>query len=108
MKELDTKQAGRFAIAAVLDAQRRNTDNKSLYTQEQIRKALSVRDLLDTAFSYNSLYINYRKKFIAVKVEGARSRDSMSKRVIELFEQLGYGVVSTQQGIIVRLDSARV
>ena len=108
MKELDTKQAGRFALAAVLDAQRRNTNNKSRYTQEQIRKALSVRDLLDSAFSYNSLYINYRQKFIAVKVEGARARDSMSKRVIELFEQLGYSVVSTQQGIIVRLDSAAV
>lgn len=108
MKELDTKEAGTFAFAAVMDAQRRNTNNKSLYTQEQIRKALSVRDLLDSAFSYNSLYINYRKKFIAVKVEGARSRDSMSKRVIELFESLGYGVVTTQQGIIVRLDSAAV
>jgi len=108
MKELDTKEAGRFAIAAVLDAQRRNTNNKSLYTPEQIRKALSVRDLLDSAFSYNSLYINYRKKFIAVKVEGARSRDTMSKKIIEMFEQLGYGVVATQQGIIVRLDSARV
>ena len=108
MKELDTKEAGQFARAAVFDAQRRNTNNKSLYTQEQIRKALSVRDLLDTAFSYNSLYINYRKKFIAVKVEGARSKDSMSKQIIALFETLGYGVVSTQQGIIVRLDSAAV
>jgi hypothetical protein len=108
MKELDTKEAGTFAFAAVMDAQRRNTNNKSLYTQEQIRKALSVRDLLDSAFSYKNLYINYRKKFIAVKVEGARSRDSMSKRVIELFEQLGYGVVSTQQGIIVRLDGAAI
>jgi len=108
MKELDTKRAGGFALAAVLDAQRRNSNNKSLYTQEQIRRALSVRDLLDSAFSYHSLYINYRKKFIAVKVEGARARDRMSKQVIELFEQQGYGVVSTQQGIIVRLDSAQI
>lgn len=108
MKELDTQEAGQFAFAAVLDAQRRNTNNKSLYTPAQIRRALSVRDLLDSAFSYTSLYINYRKKFIAVKVEGARSRDSMSKKIIALFEQQGYGVVSTQQGIIVRLDSAAV
>ena len=104
MKELDTKQAGRFALAAVLDAQRRNTNNKSLYSQDQIRKALSVRDLLDYAFSYTSLYINYRQKFISIKVEGARARDAMAKKVIELFETQGYGVVSTQQGIIVRVD----
>ena len=104
MKELDTKQAGRFALAAVLDAQRRNTNNKSLYSQDQIRKALSVRDLLDYAFSYTSLYINYRQKFISIKVEGARARDAMAKKVIALFETQGYGVVSTQQGIIVRVD----
>ena len=104
MKELDTKQAGRFALAAVLDARRRNTNNKSLYSQDQIRKALSVRDLLDYAFSYTSLYINYRQKFISIKVEGARARDTMAKKVIALFETQGYGVVSTQQGIIVRVD----
>jgi hypothetical protein len=104
MKELDTKQAGRFALAAVLDARRRNTNNKSLYSQDQIRKALSVRDLLDYAFSYTSLYINYRQKFISIKVEGARARDAMAKKVIALFETQGYGVVSTQQGIIVRVD----
>ena len=104
MKELDTKQAGRFALAAVLDARRRNTNNKSLYSQDQIRKALSVRDLLDYAFSYTSLYINYRQKFISIKVEGARARDAMAKKVITLFETQGYGVVSTQQGIIVRVD----
>ena len=104
MKELDTKQAGRFAVAAILDAQRRNTNNKSLYTEEQLRKALTVRDLLDTAFSYNSLYINYRQKFIAVKVEGARAKDAMSRKIIALFDSLGYSVVTTQQGVIVRLD----
>ena len=108
MKELDTKEAGQFARAAVFDAQRRNTNNKSLYTPAQIRRALSVRDLLDSAFSYKSLYINYRKKFIAVKVEGARAKDTFALEVVLGFEASGYGVVSTQQGIIVRLDSAAV
>jgi hypothetical protein len=61
MKELDTKDAGGFAFAAAMDAQRQNSNNKSTYSQDQIRKALSVRDLLDSAFSYKSLYINYRK-----------------------------------------------
>ena len=108
MKELDTKEAGTFAFAAVMDAQRRNTNNKSLYTPEQIRKALSVRDLLDSAFSYKNLYINYRKKFIAVKAEGARAKDTFALEVMLGFEASGYGVVATQQGIIVRLDSAAV
>jgi hypothetical protein len=104
MKELDTKDAGSYAFAAAMDAQRRNSNNKSTYSQEQIRRALSVRDLLDSAFSYKSLYINYRAKFIAVKAEGARSKGSMAREVVKLFESNGYDVASTPQGMIVRLS----
>jgi hypothetical protein len=107
MKELDTKDAGSFAYAAAIDAQRRNTNNKSHFSAEQIRKALTVRDLLDTAFGYSRLYINYRKKFIAVKAERAWAK-SMSKEVLALFKSNGYDVVSTPQALIVRLDSAAV
>jgi hypothetical protein len=103
MKELETKAAGGFAYAAAIDAQRRNSNNKSHYSQEQIRRALSVRDLLDTAFSYSKLYINYRAKFIAVKAEGARAKSRMAKEVVSLFESNGYTVASTPQGVIVRI-----
>ena len=103
MKELDTKDAGQFAYAAVMDAQRQNSNNKSHYTQEQVRQALTVRDLLDSAFSYKTLYINYRKKFIAVKAEGARAKDAMARDVVRLFESNGYTVAQTPQGLLVRI-----
>jgi hypothetical protein len=103
MKELDTKDAGSYAYAAARDAQRQNSNNKSTYSQDQIRKALSVRDLLDSAYTYTNLYINYRKKFIAVKAEGARARDAMAKQVVELFETNGYLVAQSPQGLIVRI-----
>ena len=104
MQELETQNAGQYARYAAMDAQRRNSNNKTYYTQDEIRRALSVRDLLDTAFRYKSLYINYRKKFIAVKAEGAQARDSIAQDVLKLFETNGYSVVSTPQGIIVRID----
>jgi hypothetical protein len=103
MKELETKQAGGYAFAAAMDAQRQNSNNKSTYSQDQIRQALTVRDLLDSAFSYKTLYINYRKKFIAVKAEGARARDSMAREVVKLFESNGYDVAQSPQGLIVRI-----
>ena len=103
MKELDTKDAGQFARYAAMDAQRRNSNNKSAYSQTQITKALTVRDLMDSAFSYKSLFINYRKKFIAIKADGARAKDAMAREVVKLFESNGYGVVSTPQGVIVRI-----
>jgi hypothetical protein len=86
-----------------MDAQRQNSNNKSHYTQEQVRQALTVRDLLDSAFSYKTLYINYRKKFIAVKAEGARAKDTMAREVVELFESNGYTVAQTPQGLLVRI-----
>ena len=104
MQELETTHAGHYARYAAMDAERRNSNNKTHYTQEQVRRALSVRDLLDTAFRYKTLYINYRKKFIAVKAEGARARDIMAQEVLKLFEANGYSVVSTPQGVIVRID----
>ena len=103
MLELDTKQAGTYAFAAAMDAQRQNSNNKSHYTQEQVRQALTVRDLLDSAFSYKTLYINYRKKFITVKAEGARAKDAMARDVVRLFESNGYTVASTPQGLLVRI-----
>ena len=103
IKELDTKAAGSYAFAAAMDAQRQNSNNKSTYTQEQIRRALTVRDLLDSAYSYSKLYINYRKKFIAVKAEGARAKNTMAAEVVKLFETNGYSVAATQQGLLVRI-----
>jgi hypothetical protein len=103
MKELDTKAAGSYAYAAARDAQRQNSNNKSTYSQDQIRRALTVRDLLDSAYTYKNLYINYRKKFIAVKAEGARARDAMAKEVVQLFETNGYLVAQSPQGLIVRI-----
>lgn len=103
MKELDSKEAGSFAYAAAMDAQRQNSNNKSRYSQEEIRRALTVRDLLDSAFSYSKLYINYRQKFIAVKAEGARAKDAMAREVVALFESNGYLVANTPQGLLVRI-----
>ena len=104
IKELETKPAGRYAFAAAMDAQRQNSNNKSHYSQEQIRRAVTARDLIDTAFSYTNLYINYRAKFIAIKAEGARRKDRMAHEVVKLFENNGYDVVTTAQGMIVRID----
>jgi hypothetical protein len=103
MKDIDTKAAGKFAFAATMDAQRRNTNNKSLYSSDQIRKAVTVMDLIDTAFRSTRLYINYRKTFISVKAENARARDGMAKTVIKLFEDNGYALQQSAQGLIVHL-----
>jgi hypothetical protein len=108
MKKLDTKEAGVFKIAAVLDARRRNTVNKSLYTDNQIRRAVSVRDLLDTAFAYHQLYINYRQRFISITASGVRPRGPETRGILKMFQASGYELVETPQAVIVRLDKQLV
>ena len=103
MKELNTEDAGMFKWAAAMDANRRNTNNKSLYSQAQIRKALTIKDIVDSAFSYKTLYINYRKTFIAVKAEEAIAKNMQYKAVVNQLENCGHKVVLTRQGLIVRL-----
>ena len=104
MKDLETPAAGNYAYAAAMDAQRQNANNKSHYSQDKIRQAVTVRDLIDSYFNYTKLYINYRKKFIAVKAEGARRKAHMGTELMDLFNANGYSVVATPQGLIVRID----
>jgi len=103
MRELDTKDSGQYAFAAAIDAQRRNSNNKSTCSPEDIRRAVSARELLDLGFASTALFINYRARWIAVKAEGARPRDAQARAVIKLFEELGYNVCRTAQGLIVRI-----
>lgn len=74
------------------------------YTAAQQVLAQRALDLLDLAFSYVDTYTNYRKKFITLKLEGARVRDrAMSVEVLSILEGKGYDVVRTPQGMIVRI-----
>jgi hypothetical protein len=104
MKELDTKPATGYAWAASADAARRNRANFALYSQHEINRALTVLDLLTTAFHSTANYINYRDNFISVKLSEPRTKDSiMKEQVIQLFEQQGYEIVRASDAIIVRL-----
>lgn len=95
----DTNKRG-----AALNAYFRNREMACTYTREQQCLAQRALDILDTAFAYAESYINYRKKFIAVKIAGCIKRDrKLAALAIEIFEDKGYSVVSTPQGMVVRI-----
>jgi hypothetical protein len=105
MKQLNTQAADdNNKRGAALNAYFRNREMACTYTREQQCLAQRALDLLDTAFAYAESYINYRKKFIAVKIAGQIARDrKLSKEAISILEDKGYGVVATPQGIVVRI-----
>jgi hypothetical protein len=74
------------------------------YTAAQQILAQKALDLLDLAFDYIDSYINFRKKFMTLKLRGAQVRDrALSLEVVNILEQKGYDVVETPQGLLVRI-----
>lgn len=104
MKALNYRDADENKRGAALNAYYRNREIACTYTREQQCLAQRALDLLDTAYAYAESYINYRKKFIAVKIAGAIKRDKkMATEAVSILESKGYDVVSTPQGIVVRI-----
>jgi hypothetical protein len=104
MKALNYRDADDNKRGAALNAFYRNREMAGTYTREQQCLAQRALDLLDTAYAYANSYINYRKKFMAVKIEGAMKRDKkLAAEAVSILESKGYEVVATAQGIVVRI-----
>jgi hypothetical protein len=104
MKALNYKDADDNKRGAAVNAYFRNREMAGTYTREQQCLAQRALDILDTAFAYANSYINYRKKFMAIKIEGAIKRDKqIAKEAISILEERGYEVIATAQGIVVRI-----
>ena len=104
MKQLNYRDAEDNRRGAAVNAYYRNRELACTYTREQQCLAQRALDLLDTAYAYAQSYINYRKRFIAVKLEGALRRDrKLAAEAVSILESKGYEVVVTPQGIVVRI-----
>jgi hypothetical protein len=104
MKALNYRDADDNKRGAALNAYFRNREMAGTYTREQQCLAQRALDLLDTAYAYANSYINYRKTFMAVKIEGAVRRDrKLAAEAVSILEDRGYEVVTTAQGIVVRI-----
>lgn len=82
MKEVDEKRGTLPSnpCAAAMDIDRRNKENKALWTGAQIAKAHKLRELAIEAHKDGGKVYppNFRKTEINVKVAGARTRDKSS------------------------------
>jgi hypothetical protein len=106
MKEtdLETKSAGYWAYAAARDARIRAVAMWSHYKPEQQVEAERVKLGLEMVYYYKNIYVNPREKFITVKVENARVKDSKGLKFLEEeWETRGYKKAVSDQGIIYRI-----
>ena len=106
-KELDTKSAGYYAYAAVRDALMRNFAMSSKYNEAQKVQAERMKLGLEMVYSAKGFYINYRAKFIAIKIENPQVRDRKNLKLLEKdYEKAGILKEVTPQGIIYRIKKA--
>ena len=105
MKQLNTLAAeDSNKRGAALNAYFRNREMACTYTREQQCLAQRALDLLDTAFAYAESYINYRKKFIAVKITGRIPRiKKIALDALDILQDKGYEIAITPQGLVVRI-----
>jgi hypothetical protein len=105
--ELDTKNAGFYAFAAMRDARMRAIANWSHYTDKQKVQAERIKLGLELVYSTTKIYIDPRKNFITIKVENARVRDKANLAMLEEdYEKAGITKIITPQGISYRIPKA--
>lgn len=72
------------AWVCAADAKARDKANKPAYSQEQQDFANTLHTLVEQAFSRSKVYMNYRKNFIAIKVDAPSLLDKVTLRVATL------------------------
>lgn len=104
--EAETNNAGMFAFVAARDARVRSYAESTHFTENEKVRAERMKAVLDMCYYHKCIHINFRKKFIAIKVEYAEKRDKKRIKELEsLWEKEGIAKHVTVQGIIYRIPA---
>lgn len=78
--------------------------NRRRFTPVQQSLAETTVEMINRAYDYHNIYVNYRQKFIAIKVSQPRVDDrDMALSLDRVFGDREYVKVLTPQGIIFRI-----
>ena len=104
VEETKHKSAGNYAWFAERDARLRSAVNSTNYTDAQKIKAERMKLALEMCVFAENIYIEYRKKFISVKVNKPAHTDKKTLNLLEGdWTKEGYTKVLTSQGFTYRL-----
>ena len=107
MNHIDNEEKSRLpGWICVEDAKKRNAQNEALYSETEKQLADMFAQQTRDAYIRSRVYLNYREKFIAVKIDKPSVSDKISVVVDALHkdaEALGYTIVKTKSNIVFRL-----
>lgn len=72
------------SYVCISDIKRRDNENKVNYSASQLAKADAILALVDDVFIRSRVFMNYRQKFIAVKVNNPSMRDKVQLKAVKL------------------------
>jgi allophanate hydrolase subunit 1 len=103
-KESEHKSAGQWAWFAERDARMNSAVNSTHYSDAQKIKAERVKMALEMVYSAEKIYIEFRKKFISVKVHKAIVRDRKGLILLDTcYKNEGLEKLNTAQGVTYRI-----
>jgi hypothetical protein len=105
-KTIDTEATTNsfYAVLAYRDAQRINSNWKSTYSDAQKLIATKAEMILSEGYSFQNMYVNYRQRFIAIKLANARVKDrAVLSQVESILEGYNFEKRESAQGVIYRL-----
>jgi hypothetical protein len=77
------------AYFARQDCERYNSEHKHLYTKDQILSGEMLKRAAEIAYFRSRVFLNYREKFMTVKVEAPQIADKISDEVEQLLVHAG-------------------
>lgn len=96
-----------YAWAAARDARQRSLAAQTHYSNAQQASAERMRFALELLYYCRGVHVNYRQKFIAVKVDAARVRDRKELCKFEAdWDRAGIKKLLTNQGVVYRIPKA--
>ncbi len=102
-KELETTKSPN-SWWATQDARMKSIANASRYSEAQKVEAERIKLGADMVYYNKDIHINYRQKFITIKVDDARVKDLKQLNFLEEeWTQKGYSKAITNQGVIYRI-----
>lgn len=72
------------AYVVIQDVKRRNNENEKLYSEQQLLAGEALLAGIEDVYMRSKVYLNYRQRFIAVKVAAPKFADKVSLRAAKL------------------------
>lgn len=102
-KDLETQGANLKWFAA-RDARIKSYAQSTSYTEQAKLRAERMRGALELCYVHNEVHVNYRQRFIAIKIDGAEVRRKKDLALLEA-DWAKEGIIkrTSAQGVIYRI-----